>query len=116
MSDFEQALIRAARIRQAQLAERPAELIAIETKMRELHQQLGDTGGYGDIGWSFDLTDDQTAILCRRNGVTRAIWKHYSGDATALYPPDARDAAVISRSIEHAVDLTAQLVVGLLQA
>lgn len=115
MSDFEQALIRAARTRQAQLAERPAELLAVEAKMRTLHEQLGDTGGYGDIGWSFDLTDDYL-ILCRRNGVTRAIWRHYSGDATALYAPDARDAAAISRSVEHAVDLTAQLVVGLLRA
>ena len=114
MSDFEQALIRAARVRQAQLAERPAEELAIEAKMRALHEQLGDTGGYGDIGWSFDLTDD-FHVLCRRNGVTRAIWRHYSGEATALYPPDVRDAAAIARSIEHAVDLTAQLVVGLLK-
>jgi hypothetical protein len=82
--------------------------------MRELHRHLNDTGGYGDIGWSFDITEDLD-ILCRCNNVTRAIWRHYSGEATAIYPPDVRDAVVISRSIEHAVDLTAQLVVGLLK-
>lgn len=114
MSDFEQALIRAARVRQAQLAERPAEILAIEVKMRELHQHLSDTGGYGDIGWSFDFTETGD-ILCRRNGTTRAIWRHFSGDATGLYPPTSRDATVIARSVEHAVDLTAQLVVGLLK-
>ena len=114
MSDFEQALVRAAQVRQAQLAERPAVQLAIEAKMRELHRQLSDTGGYGDIGWSFDLVEDMD-ILCRRNNVTRAIWRHYSGDGTALYPVDSRDAVAISRSIEHAVDLTAQLVVGLLK-
>ncbi|MEL6288952.1 MAG: hypothetical protein AAFQ42_08660 [Pseudomonadota bacterium] len=115
MSDFEQALIRAARTRQAQLAVKPAEVLAVEAKMQALHAHLGDTGGYGDIGWTFDLAPDFT-IHCRQHHVTRAVWRHFSGDATALYPPGSRDATAIARSVDHAVELTAELVVGLLRA